>query len=137
MELAGGGSVVPVEGSGAPCPIKSAQRRDPISSDVKSIALFSSRVEEEVVLRKIRRKRNLRLFFWESVDFGGKVHDDSSCDGGVDGREGGADCEKSVENLLSILTLVGLLPRFREFSVSVSAEVFSFCSSAGVGEAES
>lgn len=135
MELRGGGSVVPVEGSGVAPPIKSAQRRGPISSDVKFAVLFSSRAGEGVLL-KIRRKRNLRDFFWESVDFGGKVHDES-CDGGIDGREVGADCVKSVENLLSIFTLVGLLPGFREFSVSVSAELVSFCSSAGVGEAES
>jgi hypothetical protein len=136
VELLGGGSVVPVEASGAPPSIKSAQRRDPISSDVKSMALVSSRAEEGVLL-KIRRKRSLKDFFWESVDFGGNVHDDSSCDGGVDGREVGADCEKNVENRLSIFTLVSLLPEFIVFSVSVSAELFSFISSAGVGEAES
>lgn len=61
--------------------------------------------------------------------------------GEADGREGGADSEKSVENLLSIFTLVALLSGFIaafSVSVSVSAEVFSFCScsSAGVGEAE-
>ena len=42
---------------------------------------------------------------------------------------------KSVENRLSIFTLVGLLDGFIALSVSVSAEVFSLFSSAG-GEAE-
>jgi len=55
--LLGGGSVVPTEGS----PIKSAQRREPTSSDVQGV-LVSSRVEEEVELRKTRRKRSLRFF---------------------------------------------------------------------------
>lgn len=105
MELAGGANVVPVEGSGAPPPIKSAQRREPISSDVKSMLLVSSRVEE-VLLLKIRRKRSFNDFCRESVDFEEMEHDVSSCDGGVDGREFGADREKSVENLLSIFTLV-------------------------------
>jgi hypothetical protein len=159
IELLGGGRVVPSEGS----PIKSAQRREPISSDdSQSVASLSSLVEEGA-LRKMRRKRSLSDFLREREDFSGNVnvHEVSSCDEllplfrmewglsswfrfaiclvWVDGREACSADMKSVESRLSILIILVLLLSgfiFVVLSVSVSASVFSCCPSTG-GEAES
>lgn len=70
-----------------------------------------------------------------SEGVGGNLHGDFSCEGGIDGREVCADGMRSVENLLSTFSLVGLLSGLIPLAVSVSCELSSFCLSVG-GEAE-